>query len=591
MCFLFWLRGLRSTLSETTRSPGRPSRHHRPHLRLEVLEDRLTPSGGQLDPTFGSGGTVTLPSSTSYQVVGTAIQPDGKILTVGQIQVNQPKTGAISEVSVVRLNTDGSLDASFGSGGVVKLLAGTNAVEPSLALQPDGKILVGAQAIVNSNSGNSEYAVARLNANGTLDTTFGNSRGWWLDDPNSKADYQVEKLAVVPSGSSFSIYVGGEATGSDGHTGFVAAKLTPAGALDPSFGSGGISAVVRLGASSGANKTLGMAVTPSGEVILGGNAHPATGVPTVSGLVALDPTGHLDTGFNGTGTEFIYGAGVNPQATFQAVVVQGNDILVGGICAGSNISPQAVVARYTLTGALDPTFGTDGVYLGPGGTTTNGSGTRDIKLEADGSIALFGQAEQRSSPSSAWQTGVMVGHLSADGVADTNFGTDGTGLVMHYELAPPNLTWGPGTLAVDQAGNLVVGAGIESPGTSLYEGYVMRFTGPGNGPSAMHAAPAALIGTSNGPSMTTPSSPNVHSNGNPMSAVDQLLANFNYLLNDMRNAYQQELSSVSALQQNALAIPATPPNALLSLQAGAMGISKGTLMGDLLFDSLSSSIG
>jgi uncharacterized delta-60 repeat protein len=110
-----------------------------------------------------------------------------------------------------------------------------------------------------------------------------------------------------------------------------------------------------------------------------------------------------------------------------------------------------------------------------------------------------------------------------------------------------------------------------------------------SGPCALHAATVAVSDTSNGPGMNAPSSTSVPSitsrasSGNPMSAADQLFANFTLVLNDMRNAYQRELSAVTAMWQSADAVEMQRLDALLSMEAGAMGMSKDTLMRDLLF--------
>jgi hypothetical protein len=113
-----------------------------------------------------------------------------------------------------------------------------------------------------------------------------------------------------------------------------------------------------------------------------------------------------------------------------------------------------------------------------------------------------------------------------------------------------------------------------------------------SGPCALHAAPAATVrSTSNSPSMTARSSTSVPSitssasSGNPMSAADQLCANFTLVLNDVRNDYQRELSVVTAMWQSADAVTMQHLDAWLSMEAGAMGMSKDTLRRDLLFAS------
>ncbi len=113
-----------------------------------------------------------------------------------------------------------------------------------------------------------------------------------------------------------------------------------------------------------------------------------------------------------------------------------------------------------------------------------------------------------------------------------------------------------------------------------------------SGPCALHAVPAeTMSSTNNNPSMTArsstsaPSSMSSASSGNPMSAAVQLFANFTLVMNEMRNTYQRELSAVMTMWQSADAVAMQRLNALLSIEAGAMGMSKDTLMRDLLFAS------
>jgi hypothetical protein len=151
----------------------------------------------------------------------------------------------------------------------------------------------------------------------------------------------------------------------------------------------------------------------------------------------------------------------------------------------------------------------------------------------------------------------------------------------------------------------VLGLGHSSTSTSVM--YASLATGTANrvlaaadlnvadsdsGPCALHAAPAAVLsGTSNSPSMAAPSSTSVPSSGSPVSAADQLFAHYTLVLNEMRNGNQPAFSSVAALWQSIDALVLQRLDAFLSMEAGAVGMTKDTLLHDFLFASSSSSNG
>src|SRR5262245_14963658 len=132
--------------------PSRPSRRVPPPRKpqLEALEDRCLLSAGALDPTFGNGaGYVTTAPSKYYDGAGPSpSQRAGTLLAVGRFQAEEPgakkrTTTTPSVFGVARYNTDGSLDAQFGNGGIAQANFGPNsAYAQSAALQPDGKIVL-----------------------------------------------------------------------------------------------------------------------------------------------------------------------------------------------------------------------------------------------------------------------------------------------------------------------------------------------------------------------------------------------------------------------------------------------------------------
>ena len=125
------------------RSKSAPARRPRTRPCLEMLEDRCVPSAGQLDPTFGSGGivstflptTATGKTSTSDSPHQVLVQSDGKILEVGEVDTTLANKTHITQIGLARYNANGSLDTSFGSGGIVVTDTGQGGV-PQLLAEP-----------------------------------------------------------------------------------------------------------------------------------------------------------------------------------------------------------------------------------------------------------------------------------------------------------------------------------------------------------------------------------------------------------------------------------------------------------------------
>lgn len=145
---------------------------------------------GDLDPSFDGDGIVITDSGSAYEsIADIAVQPDGKILAVGY---------SLQGIVVVRYNPDGSLDLTFGTGGKAII---PSAFPSSLALQADGKILVGGSKVVGTTGESpiNDFFIGRLNSNGSLDTTFNGTGTLVLDlrGGNNDIAYSVK---IQPDG-------------------------------------------------------------------------------------------------------------------------------------------------------------------------------------------------------------------------------------------------------------------------------------------------------------------------------------------------------------------------------------------------------
>jgi uncharacterized delta-60 repeat protein len=216
-------------------------------------------SDGTLDINFGSSGKVIQPIGSAEDYgYSLAIQSDGKILLGGYC-----KNGSNYDFCIARFNSNGSPDTSFGSGGkVIEPIGSDNDIGNSLAIQPDGKILLGGRCI---NGDYFDFCIARFNSNGTLDTSFGSS-GKVIQPIGSYNDFGYS-LAIQPDGK---ILLGGSCPNGINDD-FCIARFNSDGTLDTTFGSPNgyiIQPIGSLGSSH--DRGYSLAIQPDGKILLGG---------------------------------------------------------------------------------------------------------------------------------------------------------------------------------------------------------------------------------------------------------------------------------------------------------------------------------
>src|SRR5262245_24400252 len=146
-----------------------PNSGRRPHFcpRLDGLEERVTPTAGELDPSFGRGGIVTTPFQVPSDDSGKAVVLDsqGRIVVAGSTS-----KGNNSDFAVVRYTPDGQLDTTFGSAGIVTIAFGPSTDNGyGVAMDSTDRVIV---ACYTYNGSNGDFAVARLTTAGVLDPTF-----------------------------------------------------------------------------------------------------------------------------------------------------------------------------------------------------------------------------------------------------------------------------------------------------------------------------------------------------------------------------------------------------------------------------------
>ncbi|MBF9237045.1 T9SS type A sorting domain-containing protein [Hymenobacter sp. BT683] len=330
----------------------------------------------QLDPSFAPS-TLTGPGNGIFAALK---QPDGKVLISGSFQLMNGQASP----RVARLNADGSPDLTFRA----QAGSGPNGNITALALQPDGKILLGAEHYLTSYNGAPAQSLLRLNANGSLDTSFGSGGTGWLNGA-------ISSIAVQADGH---ILVGGELRAQfNGQPTKGLIRLLPDGRPDASFSTG--SGFVNSTRSYGEVRRI--IVQPDGHIVAAGQFDKVDGQASTA-IVRLMPTGARDASF---------ASPLVDNALVSDMLRQPDGkILVGGNTLMGPANGASMVARLLPTGALDPAFSSvsfSGAVLGLG-------------LRADGSVLVSGAFNVFGGLN---RNGLA--RLSPAGTVDATFATNG----------------------------------------------------------------------------------------------------------------------------------------------------------------------
>ncbi len=323
-------------------------------------------SDGKIDSTFGTNGWTVTDLGTDYEFPNcAALQADGKIIAAGRkADVFQ------SDFTMVRYHTDGRVDSLFGNNGIV----GTNLREEdevtSIAIQPDGQILLAGFASISAKG---DFAVARYNPDGTLDKFFGEGGHIITDIEGVNASDLINAMVLLPDGK---ILAAGFANyfNLDGTSDIGIVRYDENGILDPEFGVGGVS-VTRLGSST---NTYGMSVQPDGKIIVGGVSNVIMEEKRWL-LARFHSNGVLDEGFGTTGYTTTEMPGNNGSVT--ALLIQPDSRIILAGYTGANPDLDYTVARYIADFILTQTVTA---------ITCPGANDGSITIEASGGVAPYG---------------------------------------------------------------------------------------------------------------------------------------------------------------------------------------------------------
>lgn len=380
---------------------------------------------GDLDPTFGTGGKqfVDFHGQTD-DGWAVAIQSDGKIVVAGR---STPAPIA-ADYAVARLNVDGSLDPTFGDGGLVTTEAARFSEARAVVIQPDGKILI---AGVAHSALDDDFGLARYNSDGSLDTGFGN--GGLVQTrfrPIGEGTFQESVSAIVLQSDGRIVAAGVS------DLDFALARYNVDGSPDTSFGTDGNGRVVTpLGS---AERIRGAALQADGRLVVAG------GTAGDFALARYNVDGTLDTTFGSAGIVITDIGGAQDEARSVAILGDGR-IVAFGTTATGDVADFAL-ARYNSDGSIDAAFGSGGLV------TTDFANSVELAagmaLQADGRIVAVGTS---SIPDSPTGSDFAVARYNADGLLDSTFGSAGlvtTDMATSFDVM--------GGVAIQADGGIVV---------------------------------------------------------------------------------------------------------------------------------------
>ena len=375
-----------------------------PSINCDFAIVRYNPNGS-LDTTFDVDGKLTTDIGTQTDVpVSIALQSDGKIVVGGYSDI-----GPNVRFALARYNYDGSLDTTFDLDGKLNTIVGNNGIDGaySIAIQPDGKIIA---AGISKNSSINNFALVRYNSNGILDSTFGlngkkiTSFGTGNASSGNSVVIQSDGKIIVAGGSN-------NGTNSD----FALVRYNPNGSLDATFDTDG-KLTTDIGNSDNSAKSV--AIQQDGKIVAVGTSY---GIENKFALVRYNVDGSLDTTFDSDGKVTTIGGVAN------SVVIQADGKIVVAGVFNSILNDDFAILRYNSDGSLDTTFGVNGKSIIT--IQDRNDEARGVAIQSDGKIVLAGGT-----------TKSQIGFFALLRLNNTVLGLDNDYLQNQFEVYPNPVT-------------------------------------------------------------------------------------------------------------------------------------------------------
>jgi len=304
-------------------------------------------SDGTLDTDFGTNGIVSYDNGTANEGLSMVISDSGDIYVSGMIG---------SKVSVWKYNSDGNLDMSFAASGVYIHDDGTTGYGNSIKIDSSNRILVTGSA----NSTDKDMLLIRLTASGSLDTTF-NSDGIVTSDNPSGASTSTGETGESLYIYGNKIYVTGTSNDSPNNEYMVIWRYTESGELDTTFSGDGIVTITGSAGGSGYEAGQSIKVDSEGNIYVCGAGENTDGDSAMI-LWKYNSDGELDSSFGTNGISFFDNTTEMCDTEGLDLIIDNSGIYVTGESENSSGNYCMVVWKYSLSGSLDTSFGTNGAF-------------------------------------------------------------------------------------------------------------------------------------------------------------------------------------------------------------------------------------
>ena len=317
---------------------------------------------GSPDDDFGLSGIITTNVARFDGIYSIALQSDGKIVAAGY-----SGNGSNNDFAIARYNADGSPDGDFGSSGITTTDIASNDGIKSIAIQSDGKIVA---AGYSENGGDNDFAIARYNANGSLDNFFGTSG---ITTTHIASYDLINSIALQSDGKIVA------AGSSDSN--LVVARYNADGSPDGSFGSSG--KVIPIHSSSAGASAI--ALQNDGKIVAAGFEEYGSSKYKFA-ILRFNANGSPDGDFGLSG-KTTTAVGSSDDSIYDIEIQSDGKIVAAGFSYNGTNDDSAIV-RYNTNGSLDDSFGSSGILtLGVG---IGDDSIEDIEIQSDGKIVGAG---------------------------------------------------------------------------------------------------------------------------------------------------------------------------------------------------------